>query len=213
MKKKSDSLTERQTMVHYEICRFFRANNRFPSHRELVEALSLENSSIIHSIKRLRELEFIQKIPKRHGYRILRWVDESVRVRIPITGFLVKDKVISSRRDPIGFACLTSASVAWDEADLSELFALRVIQTGTAVRDRCRDNDILIFRRRCAPTTGNSILASLNGIRKLFKIKISMKEILLLPEGDSPIHLGPQDELVVDGIMMSSFRNAEIEAI
>lgn len=154
-------------------------------------------------------MNYIQKIPNSHRYRILRWCKEDARITAPLIGFVVKDMVVSSRRDPISEVSWASAGVACDGVDTAELFALKILQTSSVLNKVSKTDNILIFRKRYTPSTGSVILATLNGVQRLFKINFSPKETILLPESGIPIHLSPKDLFVIDGIKMSAFSNAE----
>lgn len=213
MKVRDGNLTEKQMMVHFELCRHYRENGHVPLYRDLMVSMSMPNSTLSRVMRRLRELKYIQKVPGKNQYRILRWLEDDVRINVPLTGFLVKDKVVSSNRDPLAYFPLASAGVTCVGIDSDELFALKIIQPAKLLSKMSKANDVVIFRRRCFLSSGGTVLATLNGIQKLFKIKVTQKNILLLREDDVHLYLSPKDLFVIDGVKMSTFSNAEIEMI
>jgi len=203
---KDDRLTERETMVLCEICRYLRQHDHAPKNRELAAALSLQESSVKYILNSLQLQGYIKRAATwSRNYKVLKWFDEKELVTIPILGFLKNDRVLALLEPPVGEARTTCAD--GDKGD--EFFALKVLLNGP-LSGSCSPGDILVFRRRPVPYTGNTAIVNLNGDMILVKFKLARDSVTLYDSRGEPFKLRSSDSLRVDGILMLSFSNAEV---
>ena len=206
MRRPGNRLTERETMVLCEICRHLRQHDRVPGIRELAAALSLQESSVKYILNSLRKQGCIERSASwSRNYKVLKPFDEKELVTIPIVGFLKNDRVLAFRSPPVGEARITCADGNSDH----ELFALQVLHDGP-LSGSASPGDILVFRKRSVPSTGNTAIVNLNGDMKLVKFKLARNAVMLHGDQKMPFHLRPSDRLRVDGILILSFSNAEV---
>jgi len=206
MRRPKDRLTERETMVLYEICRYVRQHDHAPRNRELATALSLQESSVKYILNSLQRQGYIKRPGSwSRNYTVLKWLNEEKLVTIPIIGFLKNDRVLALQEPPIGEARTTCADGDADD----DLFALKVLENGQ-LSSSSSSGDILVFRKRPIPFTSNTAIVNLNDDMKLVKFKLARNAVTLLVDHELPFKLRSSDLLRVIGILMLSFSNAEV---
>ena len=212
MRRKKPGLTNRQSVVFDEFCRFNREHGRVPMQAELAEKLSLSLSTVHNAIQALAEQKYLKRYAAPRRYEVARELDDSLRVEIPILGLLKQDRVVLFDPPALGGVSIVMPSPE-EAANAGEYYALRVVQGGTLTFSSCSEGGVVVLRRRAVPGTGNTVIASINGTKRLCKLKLSNDFIVVVSEGGATTRLRPSDQLTVDGVMMLSFSPLEAHMV
>jgi len=200
-----EELTLKQKIVLETLSSFISEKGHSPTLRELRALLKKRKmkvaslNGLVQYLKTLEEKHYIQRFPKVRGIRLL---ENNIKnfIEIPLLGNANCGEPLSFADDYIEDYINVSKKII--RGSKQDYFFVRAIGDSMG-RENINDTDYVLVRKTQDIENGDNVVAVVNGLGTIKKIRKEEDKIVLMPNSTNPKHkpvvLHPEDEILICG--------------
>ncbi len=213
----NNKLTEKQELVLEILKSFISKKGYSPTLRELIDLLGEKGvrlsclNSLVQYLKVLEEKRYIQRFSKARGIRLL---DNDIEnfVEIPLVGNANCGQALCFADNHIEE--YINISKKFIRKDKEDYFFVKAVGDSMD-KEHINDSDYVLVRKTQDVKNGDNILAVINGLGTIKKIKKENNASALFPSSTNPKHqpifLHPDDEAFICGKVEKAFNFSATE--
>lgn len=206
MNTTNNTLSEKQDLVLAFIEQFQLDNGYSPTIREIKEHIGVQSdNSVLKHLKALEQKGYIEKDPTARGIKILESVqNQSAQpdITLPLVGAI-----------PAGTATLCEENIdAWiavaeNLVPYPQQSYLLKVRGESMIGAGIHDGDTVVVRQQQIPKNGDIVVALIDGMNTLKRYVFNGQQAYLKAENPEFTDIYPAQELTVQGVVTSVFRN------
>lgn len=200
-----EQLTPKQKIVLETLRLFISKNGESPTLRELKTLLKKKKmkaaslNGLVQYLKALEEKGYIQRFPKVRGIRLL---ESNIKnfIEVPLVGNADCGEPLSFADDHVEDYINVSKKVI--KGDKRDYFFVRAVGDSMN-KEKINDSDYVLVKKTQNIENGDNVVAVVNGLGTIKKVRKDKDKIVLAPNSTNPKHkliiLHPEDEVLICG--------------